>query len=107
VYIDAALKTWSAICKGMGIPIGEQTPYTLLFADDQVIVAADAEDVSYMTRKLKEEFTKWGLEINMSKTKYLAIGATAQDIKIGGDTIEACMKFKYLGVTFTHTGSSY
>jgi hypothetical protein len=38
----------------------------------------------------------------MSKTKYLAIGATAQDIKIGGNTIEACMEFKY----FTHTGSS-
>jgi hypothetical protein len=58
VYIDAALKTWSAKCKGMGTPIGEQTLYTLLFADDQVIVAADAEDVSFMTRKLKEEFTK-------------------------------------------------
>jgi hypothetical protein len=70
VYIDAALKTWSEKCKGMGIPIGEQTLYTLLFADDQVIVAADAEDVSYMTRKLKQKFTKWGLEINMSKTKY-------------------------------------
>jgi sorting nexin-29 len=97
VYTDAALKTWSAKCKGMGIPIGEQTRYTLLFADDQVIVAADAEDVSYMTRKLKEEFTKWGLEKNMSKTKHLAIGATAQDIKIGGNTIEACMEFKYLG----------
>jgi hypothetical protein len=54
-----------------------------------------------MTRKLKEGFTKWGLEINMSKTKYLAIGATAQDMEIGGDTIEACMEFKYLGVTFT------
>jgi hypothetical protein len=78
-----------------------------LFADGQVIVAAEAEDVSYMTRKHKEEFTKWGLEINMSKTKYLAIGATAQDIKIGGNTIEACMEFKYLGVTFTHTGSSH
>jgi hypothetical protein len=60
-----------------------------------------------MTRKLKEEFTKWGLEINMSKTKYLVIGATAQDIKIGGNTIEACMEFTYLGVTFTHTESSH
>jgi hypothetical protein len=43
----------------------------------------------------------------MSKTKYLAIVATAQDIEIGGNTIEACMEFKYLGVTFTHTGSSH
>jgi hypothetical protein len=67
-----------------------------LFADDQVIVIADVGDVSYMTQKLKEEFTK-----------YLAIGATTQDIKIGGNTIEACMEFKYLGVTFTHTGSSH
>jgi hypothetical protein len=84
VYIDTALKTWSAKCKGMGIPIGEQTLYTLLFTDDQVIVAADAEDVSYMTQKLEEEFTKWGLEINMSKSKYLVIGVTAQDKKLEG-----------------------
>jgi hypothetical protein len=27
MYIDAALKTWSAKCKGMGIPIREQTLY--------------------------------------------------------------------------------
>jgi hypothetical protein len=31
----------------------------------EYIADTDAEDVSYMTRKLKEEFTKWGLEINM------------------------------------------
>jgi hypothetical protein len=48
-----------------------------------------------------------GTEIQFLPSIYLAIGTTTQDIKIGGNNIEACMEFKYLGVTFTHTGSSH
>jgi hypothetical protein len=61
------------------------------------VVTADIVVFNIINMLCEEEFTKWGLEINMSKTKHLAIGAIAQDIKIGGNTIEACMEFKYLG----------
>lgn len=39
--------------------------YTLLFADDQVVIAKDNEDACYMTRKLKEECQDCRLEINI------------------------------------------
>lgn len=55
---------------GMGIPIGEDTLYTLLFADDQ----ADADDANYMLRKLKEEYVKWGLIIILAKIEYFILG---------------------------------
>jgi len=38
----------------MGIPLENTTLYTLQFADDQVGLAGDKEDLQYMTRKLKE-----------------------------------------------------
>jgi len=38
----------------MGIPLENITLYTLPFADDQVVLAGDKEDLEYMTRKLKE-----------------------------------------------------
>jgi hypothetical protein len=43
------------------------TLYTLQFADNQVVLAEDKEDLEYITRKLKENYEKWGLGINMNK----------------------------------------
>lgn len=47
--------------------------YTLIFADDQVIIATDADDVKYMFRKLKVEYGIWDLTVKMSKTEYLKL----------------------------------
>jgi len=33
------------------------------------IKADDNEDLEYMTRKLKESYEKWGLDMNLNKTK--------------------------------------
>jgi hypothetical protein len=30
--------------------------------------------MEYMTRKLQEEYEKWGLTINLEKTKYVCMG---------------------------------
>lgn len=58
----------------MGIPLNESILFTLCFADDQVVLAQDYEDLAYMTRKLVEEYEIWGLEVNISKTEYMYIG---------------------------------
>jgi len=38
----------------MGDPLENIILYTLQFADDQVVLASDKEDLEYMSRKLKE-----------------------------------------------------
>jgi hypothetical protein len=50
----------------MGIPLDNITLYTLQFADDQVVLAGDEEDLEYMTRELKETYEKWGLDMNLN-----------------------------------------
>jgi len=85
----------------MGIPLENTTLYTLQFADDQVVLAGDKEDLEYMTRKLKEIYEKWGLDMNLNKTKYLFTGETHNNLKLDKDSgIEFCQEYKYLGVIF-------
>ena len=60
IFLERALNDWKRKCGGMGIPIDDEVLYTLLFADDQVLLATDRDDISYMLRKLKEEYNKWG-----------------------------------------------
>lgn len=105
IYLDATLEQWRRKCGGMGIPLEDRTLYTLHYADDQVILARDSEDIEYMFRKLSEEYSKWGLLINLKKTEYLCVGGTGQDIQLeNGDTIKACTEFTYLGAKLNNTG---
>ena len=57
----------------MGIPIQNTYVYSLNFADDQVLLAQDHDDMEYMARKLKEEYEKWGLTIKLEKTKNMYV----------------------------------
>jgi hypothetical protein len=61
------------------IPLENTTLYALQFADDQAVLAGNKEDLEYMTRKLKETCEKWGLDMNLNKTKYLHIGETTHN----------------------------
>jgi hypothetical protein len=47
-----------------------------------VVLAGNKEDLEYMTRKLKETYEKWGLDVNSNKTKYLYIGGNTQQFEI-------------------------
>ena len=88
------------------MPSENITLYTLQFADDQVVLAEDKEDLEYMTRKLKETYEKWGLNINLNKTKYFCIGGTPNNLKLDKDNeIEFCQEYKYLGVILDTSGT--
>jgi len=90
----------------MDIPLENTTLYTLQFADDQVVLVDDKEDLEYMTRKVKETYEKWGLGMNLNKTKYLCTGEMHNNLKLDKDSeIEFCQKYKYLGVTFDTSGT--
>ena len=67
IYLERVLRNWKRKCQPMGIPIQNTHVYSLNFADDQVLLAQDHDDMEYMARKLKEEYEKWGLTINLEK----------------------------------------
>lgn len=105
IYLEQALHTWYKKCSGMGIEIGDDNLHSLLYADDQILITQDEEDNEYMLRKLKEEYNRWGLDINFNKTECMCIGRTLMDITIDGDKIKSCNNFKYLGSIISNTGT--
>jgi hypothetical protein len=63
------LRNWKRRCQPMGIPIQKAHVYSLNFADDQVLIAQDHDDMEFMARKLKEEYEKWRLTMNLEKNQ--------------------------------------
>ena len=75
------------------------------FADDQVVMAQSKEDLEYMCRKLQEEYSKWGLTMNIAKTKYMSLGTNINHLEMdNGDIITGCTEFRYLRSVFTKDG---
>jgi hypothetical protein len=59
ICIQNALENWQNKCAKMGLDIQDTTIYSLLFVDDQLLIAQDYEDLEYMTRKLIDEYELW------------------------------------------------
>lgn len=108
VYVSRALRKWKKKCGPMGIELDDNSYlYSLQFADDQVIMANDKDDLEYMARKLQEEYEIWGLEMNTKKTEYLPVG-TQNATKImleNNQEVEVVSEYTYLGVKFDSSGS--
>ena len=76
-------------------PAFKDTIYTLLFADDQVLLTQEYEDMEFMVRKVLEEKEKWGLKINLEKTFYMGCGGETKDLlKDQKVCIRGCEEFK-------------
>jgi hypothetical protein len=89
----------------MGVPLENIILYKLQFADDQVVLAGDKKCLECMTSKLKETYEKWGLDMNLNKTKYLCNGES-NNLKLDKDNeIEFCQEYKYLGVIVDTSGT--
>jgi len=69
------------VCRD-GIGVQDTTIYSVLFADDQLLIAQDYEDVEYMTSKLIDEYELWDLKLYVERTKYMAIGETLRDLQL-------------------------
>lgn len=106
IYLEQVLKEWKKKCRNMGLPLNEHILYTLCFADDQIVIAQEYDDMEYMTRKLIEEYNKWGLEVNVDKTEYMCIGGKQKDLVLNnGQQIKHYQEYKYLRMKITHNGT--
>ncbi|KAK4877485.1 hypothetical protein RN001_009991 [Aquatica leii] len=85
---DEALKHWSRKCRTMGVWLNDSQIHTILFADDQIVMAEDCQDMTYMLNKLIEEYKNWGLEVNKEKTQYMVIGGAGADMELDSGTIK-------------------
>ena len=57
-----------------GIKIAERNINNLRYADDTTLMAESEEELKSLLMKVKEEYEKAGLKLNIQKTKIMASG---------------------------------
>lgn len=94
--------------RGLGVRAYGRLVPLLLYADDIVLLARDAQEMKEMHRVLDDYARKWRFEVNHGKTSMVVVGSTGvvaarkqvQELAwtLCGSTISLVEEYKYLGV---------
>ena len=78
--------------KQAGIKIARRNINNLRYADDTTLMAESEEELKSLLMKVKEGSEKFGLKLNIQKTKIMASGPITS-WQIDGETVEAVDDF--------------
>jgi hypothetical protein len=76
----------------------------LLFADDAALIATNKKELQKMLNRLEMESARFGLTINVAKTKVMEFGGDGMDleVKVRGQKVETVKEFTFLGALITN-----
>ena len=75
----------------------------LRYADDTILIAESEEELKSLLMKVKEESEKFGLKLNIQKTKIMASGHITS-WQIDGETVETVSDFIFWSSNITADG---
>ena len=85
------------------IKIASRNINNLRYADDTTLMAESEEELKSLLMKVKEESEKFGLKLNIQKTKFMAPGPITS-WQIDGETKETVTDFIFWGSKITADG---
>ena len=106
-YLNELIKvSRENLCKGIYVNEEYQDVNMLLYADDVVIIGDQIRHVQNLLNILSSYCKKWGLKVNMLKTKMIVFrngGIVKRNEKcyLDGVKIDIVKHYKYLGVLFS------
>lgn len=86
--------------------IQDEAPWSMLYADDIVLLAYSAAEMQIKLDKLVNCLETNGLKVNVKKTEHMLVNIKDEDannISINGEPLLKCQKFKYLGSVMSNT----
>ena len=83
-----------------GIKIAGRNNNNLRYADDTTLMAESEEELKSFLKKVKEDSDKFGLKLNIQKTKIMASGPITS-WQINGETVDTVADFIFLGSIIT------
>ena len=86
-----------------GIKIARRNINNLKYAEDTTLMAESEEELKSLLMKVKEESEKFGLKLNIQKTKIMASGPITS-WQIDGETMETVRDFIWRGSKITADG---
>jgi uncharacterized membrane protein len=90
-----------------GVKVGGKMIKAIRYADDKAIVSSTEEGLQVLMDNLNEVTKKYGMKINVKKTKVMCIARKKVDkmkIEIDGQLVEQVSQFKYLGSVISEDG---
>ena len=84
------------------IKIARRNINNLRYAEDTTLIA-ESEELKILLMKVKEESEKFGLKLNIQKTKIMASGLITS-WEIDGETVDTVSDFIFLGSRITADG---
>ena len=107
--LNANLEGLSTVSDMIEMKLGQYLKlFTLLYADDTVLMAESAEDLQTQLNSFNDYCKKWNLKVNVDKTKIIIFGsrnAGNLEFKYNDRVIDIVNEFKYLGIMFSRSGS--
>lgn len=106
VALDEIMRETTQTARGI-----QWTPYTRLedldFADDIALLAHTHKDMQDKLDALNAAALKYGLKINITKTKYMRLNASSsRPLSIGNHQLDEVEHFCYLGSEISSTGGT-
>ena len=86
-----------------GIKIARRNINNLRYADDTTLMAESEEELKSLLMRVKEESEKFGLQLNIQKTKNMASGPITS-CEIDGEKVETVSDFIFGGSKITADG---
>ena len=86
-----------------GIKIAGRNINNLRYADDTTLMAESEEELKSLLMKVREESEKFGLKLNIQKSKIMASGPITS-WQIDGETVETVADLIFLGSKITADG---
>jgi hypothetical protein len=108
IYINKIIQEFKTVIKKGIQPNNRKLVNTILYADDQILMATSEDDLQTMAHHLNLIARKYKMTISSTESKSMATwGNHIQRVKIviNGNIIEQVTDFKYLGYRISEYGS--
>ena len=86
--------------------VREESPWTMMFADDIVICSENREQVDEKLERWRFALERRGMKVSRSKTEYMCVNERDPSgrVRLQGEEIKKVEDFKYLGSTVQSNG---
>ncbi|KAK3505891.1 hypothetical protein QTP70_019450 [Hemibagrus guttatus] len=86
--------------------VRQETPWTMMFADDIVICSESREQVEENLERWGVALERRGMKVSRSKTEYMCVNERegSGTVRLQGEEVKKVQEFKYLGSTVQSNG---
>ncbi|KAK3555213.1 hypothetical protein QTP86_010465 [Hemibagrus guttatus] len=86
--------------------IRQESPWTMMFADDIVICSESREQVEENLERWRFALKRRGMKVSRSKTEYMCVNERegSGTVRLQGEEVKKVQEFKYLGSTVQSNG---